>query len=140
MERFEEINHTADAGIRVTAPSLETLFREAARGLRTLMLPENMPVPSADMSVSIAVSGESPAFLMREWLAELLYIQSRDHVFVVDAELEHVSETDLSAVVHCARINEDLRVRLTEIKAVTYHRLSVRRTREGFEARVIFDT
>ena len=70
-EGFEEIDHTADVGLRVWAPGLEGLFRQAALGLAAL-LTDPAELGARD-GMRLEVRGIDLEELLVGWLNELLY-------------------------------------------------------------------
>ncbi len=138
---YEVIEHTADVGLRVVAGSVDELFAEAGRGLVTLMVPNAGQVAApAVPDVAVELLGESVEALLVDWLSELVFIfetrqlvPRRFDVAVNEAALR------LRAAVGGARLDRRRHRLGHEVKAVTYHQLSVRRGEQGWEARVIFD-
>ncbi len=72
-----------------------------------------------------------------EWMNELLFLLERDAVCLSATKIREMAETRLSADIvldPCAHTPEG-----TELKAATYHQLSVRRGDSEWEATVYFD-
>jgi len=142
---FEEIDHTADTGLRITAPNLRELFITGARGMFTLIMPE--PDSRAEDAVRhgkkeerrVSLSSADRETLLRDWLAELLYLHTTDRLYFTDFTLDTVRETRLQGTARGIPLSEDFIHSLMDIKAVTYHGLEIRETDEGFVAQVIFD-
>ena len=85
------------------------------------------------------VSGEDWADLMINWLREILYLWNGKERLVKSADITSLSETRLTAQVPFDPYDPDRHVIKTEIKAVTYHQIQVKRTPSGWTARIIFD-
>ncbi len=81
----------------------------------------------------------SVELLLKDWLAEILYVHTTEHIFFTDFRINILLETTLDADANGHRISREDERFFTEIKAVTYHGLEVTETDEGYEARVIFD-
>jgi len=136
-----EIDHTADAGIRITAPSLESLFTRAAEGMFRLVLPrEAASVTTASVRIEMEFSADTAEALLRDWLAELLYRHCTERILFSDFRMLKLSQTYLKASAVSSPMTSGEREDATEIKAVTWHGLNVTRTGEGWTAEVIFDT
>lgn len=131
---FEEIEHTADLSLRCGGPDLAHLFRNAARGMYHLMGVEKRS-PQTKARHSVALAALDVESLLVDWLSELAYLaETRSMVFDVMV-FESLSATRLQAELtgsRAARIE-------TLIKAVTFHRLEVEQSAEGFMATVVFD-
>src|SRR5207237_9266605 len=68
----ENFEHTADLGLRVRAPDLNTLFAEAAEALSATIV-EDVNTIEPRESLAVRVAGTDRAYLLFDWLRELLY-------------------------------------------------------------------
>ena len=132
-----EIEHTADLGFEVEAPTVATLFERAGLGLMSLMADLSEVEPRAQ--TTIAVEAEGLEELLHDFLQALL-VRFQAGGFVA-CELEaRVSGADRVDVTATGEPVDPRRHALrAEVKAVTYHELAVRQTPAGFWARVILD-
>jgi SHS2 domain-containing protein len=131
---FKEIEHTADLALRCGGPDLESLFRSAARGMYHLMGVAARE-SKADTRRMIRLAAEDVESLLVDWLGELAYMAEAGGLIFQGMTFEILTPTRLEAMLaggRAARIE-------TLVKAVTYHRLKVARSREGFTATVVFD-
>lgn len=134
---FREIEHTGDTGIEVDAPGRAELFARAALAMARLMVDEAGIEPREQREVRACGAGDADA--MHDLLAAAL------NLFLVDgfiwreaAAVEH--DDSITLTLTGERFDRRRHVLLGEIKAVTYHQLSVARTRAGaWRARIIFD-
>ncbi|HVU90306.1 MAG TPA: archease, partial [Pirellulales bacterium] len=76
---YEIFEHTADLGLRVTAPDLETLLVDAARGLLSIII-ANLDEVRLIQEKKIEVSAAAPDYLLFDWLGELLYLFETEHL------------------------------------------------------------
>ena len=142
-EGFEEVDHTADLGLRVRAESLEGLLRQAALGLASL-LTDPAAVGSSERA-TIEVRGIDLEELLVAWLNELLYrFESKRLVLTAFPEL-HIERGGegyrLLAAGTGGRWDPQHHPPGAPIKAATYHGLKiVPATDGGFEITLIFDT
>lgn len=135
-ELFCEFEHTGDIGIEVVAASKAELFRRAAIAVGRLMVDTRDVKASAMRQVSVANADD--AELLHDALSEVTavllsdgFIWSDAAATCVDGELElHLFGEKFDPARHPLR---------QEIKAVTYHQLSVSRSGGNWRARVIFD-
>lgn len=138
---YETFDHTADLGLRVVADSLSELFAEAAVGMASLIVAD---VDCVELSVQRSLEIESPdlEYLYFDWLSELLYLFESEGLLAANAEVE-ITGTSLRAVVNADTFCETRHRRSHEVKAVTYHGLSVesheRAGKENWTAEVIVD-
>jgi SHS2 domain-containing protein len=131
--------HTADLGLRITAGDVAELMRAGALGLVGAigdLVPRH---GAATRTVEVTLTARDAAELLRDWLAEVLYLVDHHRVTVVDVALDETTETSLRARVEVAPYDEERSVFLREVKAVTYHGLRAERTAAGWIAEVIVD-
>jgi SHS2 domain-containing protein len=130
---LEELAHPADVGMRVRAPTREALFACAARSLFVLAgAPPGRPTERQRVSVT---AGDAESLLV-EWLNELLYRYETSGQIVAEAQIVAWSPTALTADVWCAPPAEPPHY---AIKAVTYHRLRLAETPDGWIAEYYVD-
>ncbi len=132
--RYEEIEHTADVGIRAYGRTLNELFANAAEGMFSLIA--DLGTVKAVGEVEIRLTAEDTPTLLLRWLSELLYVHETQHLLfsTFDANVEDISLRGRARGEPIDKRRHELRL---AIKAVTRHRLSVDATK-GF-AEVIFD-
>ena len=138
---FETFDHTADLGLRVVGGSLNELFAEAATGLTSLTVAD---VGSVVVAQERTLQIDSPdlEYLYFDWLSELLFLFESDGWLSASAEVE-VTGNSLRGVVCGETFCEERHRRSHEVKAITYHELSVasqqRDGKESWSAEVIVD-
>jgi SHS2 domain-containing protein len=137
MPSFEPIEHTADIGYRLIAPSLSELFAVAGRALFDAITELDSIQPQFERKIA-AEAGDVEALLVA-WLSELNYRCITELELYGEFVIEEISPTTVRATVHGEKIDPTRHVIQTEIKAVTYHELYVRQIENGWEAQVIFD-
>lgn len=120
---FETFDHTADLGLRVSARSLNELFSEAGIGLTSLIVAD---IDSVQQSQQRVLSLNSPdlEYLYFDWLSELLYLYDSQDWLTAGAHV-NASESSLHATLYGEEFSEERHRRSHEVKAVTYHGLSV---------------
>ena len=133
---FEFIDHTADVGIRVEAPTLEDLFETA--GLAFTELVTNVDSLDCRVERRFHLQEDDLETLLVSWLQELLYLLDTENLVFgrFQAKLDNFS---LEAAAWGDVFDPNIHTMKTEIKAVTYHQLEVSKSDQGWEAQVIFD-
>ena len=134
---YEVFDHTADLGLRISAPTLPELFVEAARGLCSLMV-EDLSSIQPVVSRTIELKNEDLEYLLFDWLNELLYASDTEHLVFSKFEAKLVGST-LSATAAGEKVDSTRRRLAHEVKAVTYHGLKVEHDESGWRAEVIVD-
>jgi SHS2 domain-containing protein len=129
------LEHTADVGLQADGTSLEDVFQTATRGMATIAGAWH---PGDGDEVSIAVEARDLAGVLVEWLSEALYVQDARNASIAGVRLDSVLSDRAAGVVVARPFAADPSEGV-QIKAVTYHQLSVERTEQGWRARVFFD-
>ena len=133
----ELFEHTADLGLRATAPDLGTLFAEAAACLVSAMVEDPASVRPVQ-EVRIELTGDDREFLLFDWLKELLLRFETDHMLFAAFDVK-VTDTGLTATARGEPYDPARHVLAHEVKAITYHELKVEPTTDGWMAEVIVD-
>ncbi|OPX72992.1 MAG: hypothetical protein A4E38_00306 [Methanoregulaceae archaeon PtaB.Bin108] len=81
---IEELEHTADIRMRVSAPTLEELFSEAARALMIVMY--GCPGVGGK-SMNVSAQGHDIESLMHAFLSELLFLSEVEGMVFSGAEV-----------------------------------------------------
>jgi SHS2 domain-containing protein len=134
---YELFEHTADLGLRVRAADLNTLFAEAAACLFSAIV-EDPGTVRPTVAVTVELSGPDREFLLFDWLKELLYRYDGEHLLFGQFEVQ-VRDDDLTGTAWGEPVDPERHVLLHEVKAITYHGLTVEPTADGWLAEVIVD-
>jgi SHS2 domain-containing protein len=134
---YEVFEHTADVGLRIVAPDLETLLIEAARGLFSIIV-ANLDQVRPLQSLEIHVSAGAPDYLLRDWLGELLYVCETQRLLLTQFEVR-LTDDGLQATARGEPLDPARHILANEVKAITYHGLQVKQTKTGWQAEVIVD-
>lgn len=137
-EGFRILEHTADLRVEVRGRSLSELFTTAALGMFGELIEGDLPTPG-DVEREVVITLSAPDLLLREWLAELLFLHETEKEFYSDFDVEVGEDGGLFAVVRGVPTLAVQGRIAAEIKAVTYHDLLIEETEDGYRAEVIFD-
>lgn len=145
------MDHTADIGLEIRAPSLPDLFGRAALATLWLVL-GRAPIGPGEgeclesIQKKVELAEEDLASLLRSWLRTVLlwedtegFVISRTRLMLFPTPLCCAPDGQAFGLTgHVdGRLDEGSRVR--EIKGVTLHGLEVEESEEGWVGRVIFD-
>jgi SHS2 domain-containing protein len=134
---FSFFDHTADLGVRIEAATLNELFADAGRAVTAMLLDESAAVAPTSTE-TIAVAGSEVDYLLFDWLRELLKRFETRKMLYCRFDVD-VNETGLTATVAGEPLDPARHPLGHEVKAITYHGLSVEQTAEGWVAEVIVD-
>jgi SHS2 domain-containing protein len=134
---YRIFDHTADLGMEVTGATLEELYAGAALALFDLLTASDTIRETEERTLDVV--GEGPEDLLVNFLRELLYLWNGEGFLVKRCTIREVSPRRLTALLLGEPQDPERHRIQMEIKAVTYHQASVRRTEAGWVARVVFD-
>lgn len=129
---FREHEHTADWELEVWAPDLAGLLEQAARGMYSLSATRLKSKPRLERNIQF--SAYDSETLVVTFLQELLFLGEIEGIGF-DTFTVHVKDLEVNAILGGAPIDS----RMKEIKAVTYHNISVTQNDEGVKVRIVFD-
>jgi SHS2 domain-containing protein len=135
--RWSELEHTGDLAIKVIAGTREELFAEALIAMSRLMVDPDLICMTDDRLITVSAGNADEA--LRDLLAAALNVFVIDGFIWYDAELREDEAGSLIARLEGEKFDPARHQLLEEIKAVTYHRLSVEHTGDGWRAIVVFD-
>ncbi|MFQ5830032.1 MAG: archease [Candidatus Methylomirabilia bacterium] len=136
-EGFEYFGVTADVGVRAWGPTTESAFRQVALGLFALIV--ELDLVEEREAREVRSQGDTPEALVVNWLNDCLYVHDIEGFLARRIEFTVFEARRLHALLW----GEDLdparhRVR-TNVKAATYHGLTVGQTDSAWEIRVVVD-
>jgi len=137
MKRYEQIEHTADIGVRIYGKDIKELFKNAAFAMFDIIA--DLEGLNNTLTLSFDINAANQEELLRAWLDDLLYNFYTKWILFSDFKIERVTKERLRAKAFGRHVGENKNRLKTEIKAITYHELQIKRTEEGYESTVIFD-
>ena len=132
MNRYEEIDHTADWAFRAYGSTMQELFENAAYALSALEGALDTP---STRTRQIQVEGIDREALLVNWLNEILFLQETKRETFQKFQLTQLTDTTLTATLHGAAAPPLTRF----IKAVTYHDLKIEQTEKGWQVTIVVD-
>lgn len=130
------IDHTADTGIDVQADSLEELLQTAAQGL--ILVSFGKTEPGRGKRTVAEFHEESFEDLVVELLRQMVLKIETEGVRLYDAVVTEADMTGCTAYIYEAPLSSEEEIE-THIKAVTYHRLSLKKQGDMYHIKIIFD-
>jgi len=137
MKDFRLLAHTADMGIEATGDSLAEVFVAAAQGLKNMIFGDAQVTPRQSASVFLD-SGDADELLVA-WLGEILYLFEVRGLVPAEFVISEISENALRGEVRGEPFDAKRHDIEREVKAVTYHQLSVQQEAQGWRAKVYVD-
>jgi SHS2 domain-containing protein len=136
-KKFRLLDHTADLGILVYGGDLEELFTNAGKVFFGIITDLRRVRESTERTIRVESSNLED--LMVNWLGELLYLHDVDGLLFRSFSIDELGDGTMKARARGEVFQEERHVIKTEIKAVTYHQIQVKKERGRWVARIIFD-
>ncbi len=139
MSNYTFFDHTADIGVQVTGRTKQELFVNAAEALFDVMIENKTGEVLKKQQKKITIEGVDVADLLINFLREILYLFNGEKFITGDCEIIKFTNNELTVRLTGESFNSKRHLIKTEIKAVTYSGLTVKKEKAGWKARIIFD-
>ena len=134
---YTVFDHTADLGLEIYGADAANLFENAVRAVVDMMIP-GATVEKADTR-HFSVEGADWEDLLVNFLREILFLCNGEGFLPGECVISAIDDRHVAGHVAGESFNPAKHPISMEIKAVTYHQVSVLRTGHGWQGRVIFD-
>jgi SHS2 domain-containing protein len=134
LEPYKVLDHEADAGFEVYGHTEEELFQNAACALFSLITDLGAIHPETERRIEITGNGE----LLIVFLNEILYLWDVERFIPKAITIVRDSAT-LKVILRGEIFDEDRHTMAGAVKAVTYHKFSVRKEQDMLKATFIVD-
>ena len=138
MKKYETFEHTADVGLKIYGKDLKELFINAALGLFSFIT--DLKKAESKTEINIILKAENQEELLVSWLNELIFQFSARNFIPKEFKILKIIDKEIKAKISGQKLDLSKHKILSEIKAATYHELEIKKTKNGLEAKVIFDT
>lgn len=139
MKKFEYFDVTADIGFKAYGNTLNEAFENA--GLAIFNIISDTSNVSSCIAKSFEITSEDEVSLLYDYLEELLFFHEVEFMLFCEFDVD-ISKSDdeynLKAEIMGEPIDWDKHERKSEIKAITFHKMDVKKTNH-FELRAIVD-
>ena len=139
--RYKLLPHMTDAYVEVHARTLNAVFEEAAFAMFDVMTDPTAAKP--EFTDAFEVAAHDQVSLLHDWLERLLLQFDLDGKVYSRFQVEKIEDRNgelcLVAKAQGSLFEKGRHPAKVEIKAVTYHRMEVRTTENGYVARYIVD-
>jgi len=132
-----EIDHTADLGFELWAPTLEGLYAEGARALGGLCYERSAVRPAQTRALEI--SGANLEERLVRWLQEVYLLLEAELWLTADVVDLHAAGDSVRGEIAGEPYDAQRHTLHTEIKAITYHGLEVARDGDLWRTTVVVD-
>ena len=130
-------DHPSDLELNVRGRTLKELFAESARGLIEFTRPPSVSGPLERRPVTLTAAAREE--LLVTWLDEIIYLLETGFLPECPVPVDRLTETGLETSLPGRPVGPGETFTGPEVKAATYHRLSIHRSGKLWQARVILD-
>lgn len=134
---YSILEHPSDLGIEARGSSLIEVFQNAATALMSIIF--DLKTVTATECRHITVSAIDEEQMLVKWLSEILYVYDGQRFACSEFNIAELDRTHLEASVWGEMFLETKHRPKLDVKAVTYHQLSVKENDNGWIVRVFFD-
>ena len=134
---YKLFDHTADLGIEVSGPSLEDLYGRAAEALFSIL--SDRSAIGTKKTLLRTFRGRGREDLLVNFLRGLLNLWNRDRFLVRSCKVLEITPQNLTVRLSGESYNPLTHRIKREIKAATYHQVSVVRNKRGWKGRFVLD-
>ena len=133
---FEYFDVTADIGFKAYGKNLNEAFENA--GLAIFNIISDTSNIDSTTEISFEITSEDEVSLLYDYLEELLFYHETEFMLFSKFHVEIDGDLNLKAKIFGEGINWNKHERKTEIKAITFHKMDVKKT-DGVELQAIVD-
>ncbi len=138
---YELLDHPADMGFQVNAPSLKDIFKISAEALTSVLVEPG--TVGTSLVHECEIEGEDAEYLLYNWLSELLFLFDAEGLLFSQFEITDLAingHARLKARLAGEEYDSERHAIQTYVKAVTLHQLSIKPDSDsGFRAQVFVD-
>lgn len=147
MPSFYLVEHTADVQLAVKGETISKLFENAMHGMFFIMEPAiascsmvagNLHCSSWPITKKIDIQGSDLESLLVNFLSEILFLCDAYNEIYGLIDIQHLDKNHIVATLKGITLGENDALGL-EIKAVTYHDLSIIHDQTGWHTTIVFD-
>lgn len=134
--KYEYFQTTADMGFNAYGKNLNEAFENAALAMFNIITDTDNVEPKSE--ITFEITSEDEVSLLYDYLEELLFHHEIDFMLFSKFNVEIDDNLHLKASISGEEINWDRHERKTEIKAITFHKMQVKKT-DNVKLRAIVD-
>lgn len=139
MQKYINLEHTADLKIKAFGKTKEELFANAAYGMfqqiESRKGEKGLPAQAGEVTRKIKIESVDLEALLVDFLSELLSLSDQYNEIYRDCKLKITDDKLLEGEISGNKVESFE----TEIKAVTYHELKIEKENSHLTAEIVFD-
>ncbi|MBI4158634.1 archease [Candidatus Woesearchaeota archaeon] len=134
--KYKTLDHTADVMFEVYGKTLNELFKNAAIAIFDTMVKRS--TIKVKLKKEIELESNNIEQLLFDFIEELIYIKDAEYLIFKNFKIK-IKDNRLTAVLEGDKINPKKQILLTDVKAITLHKFSLKKSKQGYKAVIIPD-
>jgi SHS2 domain-containing protein len=134
---FHLLEHPSDLGIEASGRTIAEAFEQAALGL-IAVIADTETIEAHDER-RVEVAAQDYENLLVKWLSEILYLYDGEDFLLKVAKIESISLKKLAARISGEKYKPEKHKLNMDVKAITYHQLSIETSNGPTIVRVFLD-
>jgi SHS2 domain-containing protein len=134
---YKILEHPADLGIEAYGKNLKQAFEQSAIALMSIIL-DSSNIENAE-SRSVVIFGSDYEQLLVKWLNEILYLYDGEDFVPGMFKIKKLTLNKVEAVVSGEKFDISKHPTRMDVKAITYHQISVSENESGATVQVFLD-
>ncbi|MBE6500002.1 MAG: archease [Methanobrevibacter thaueri] len=136
MKKYEYFEATADIGLKAYGKDINQAFENASLAIFNIISDTSNITPEKE--IEFQISSEDEVSLLYDYLEELLFYHETEFMLFSEFHITIDDNLNLKAIIKGEPINWNKHERKTEIKAITFHKMFVKKT-DHVELQAIVD-
>jgi len=132
LKKYEILDHPADLKIKAYGKNLEELFNNILLAMAEAMEPVSI---SEEISRGVDIKSRNLESLLIDFLSDVIYETDLNNAVFKKLEVSKLTDQELEGKISGPKIKNFK----TEIKAVTWHDLEIKKINSLWQATVVFD-
>jgi SHS2 domain-containing protein len=136
MKEFELLDiATADMAFAAYGSDLNELFSNAAKAVTSIMFEGEI---GQKIVRKMELEEDEDIVLLQKWLSEIVYLHDSERLLFSRFDVK-TDGRRLSATIYGEKYDPKKHKFIIDIKAVTYHQMSIDKTNDGYKCTVVVD-
>ena len=136
MKKYEFFEHTADIGINSYGKTIEEAFENSALAITNIIT--NTEQITEKKEVKINTKTENLESLLYEWLEEIIIQFDMNNLIFSKFQVK-INENNLNAICSGEKFDKNKHKIGTEVKAITYHMMDIKKINDKWQITFVPD-
>ena len=136
MKEFELLDiATADMAFAAYGSDLNELFSNAAKAITSVMFDGKI---GQKIVRKLELEEKEDIVLLQKWLSEIVYLHESEKLLFSRFDVK-TDGRKLKAAIYGEKYDKKKHKFIIDVKAVTYHKMSIDKTKDGYKCTVVVD-